>query len=708
MPIHDKSSYLSVMLFPMLIMTLAVGGCETASPVRIAVLLPLSGASDPGWGEAIDLAFENIEIAGGIAGLAPQPVWFDLNQVDLDDAIDSVIADNSIVAVIGPDQSDTILGRSGAGRRLTAARKPMISPAATSVELFRVFSSSIRETGQPQYVWRTVASDFAQMNQMLELAEVDTERSYAMLFPEGSYGETFRRGLAFQEVDLQLNVLDYIEYSQKNDDCARAARMGAGLGADVLFAVAKTPEDGVCIARALKANGSTARVIYSDGAYSPDLVSGWPTESDGMEGTAPISPPASFFDDAWMARTGSLPPPYAANAYDAVLMLALALQLSNAQGGDSLARSLARIAAGRGEATGWDAAGIQRAIELIQAGQPLPDLNGASGNLDFDPDYGIEPVEAHYGHWTVSAGTLSITASLHDAAENGAASSNKQADSKIGVDAYGDHGDTPTVPKRNLWALLVSLSTGWPNYRHQSDVLAHYQMLRQNGVPDERIILILEGDVAKQGDSPFNGAVMNQVPGEDLFRDVVIDYKTSWIDAGDFLEIMKGRKSSNLPHVLESGNQDNVYVFISGHGFQDEGLALEGASGVEIIDPRQFGETISQMSANGAYRLMFVAVDTCYSGQLGSHVVAPGVLLMTSAGTDEPSYATNHLLEYDMWLSDEMSFRLWQIGVSQSDPNMSDLFLTLYAGVYWSHVHIFNPIGYGPMASTTLSEFITP
>lgn len=42
----------------------------------------------------------------------------------------------------------------------------------------------------------------------------------------------------------------------------------------------------------------------------------------------------------------------------------------------------------------------------------------------------------------------------------------------------------------------MTTSKGWINYRHQSDVLSNYQLLKSNGFDDEHIILILADDLA--------------------------------------------------------------------------------------------------------------------------------------------------------------------------------------------------------------------
>ena len=46
------------------------------------------------------------------------------------------------------------------------------------------------------------------------------------------------------------------------------------------------------------------------------------------------------------------------------------------------------------------------------------------------------------------------------------------------------------------WAVVISPSTKWTNYRHQADALAIYQELRHYGYDDDHIVLIVEDNLA--------------------------------------------------------------------------------------------------------------------------------------------------------------------------------------------------------------------
>ena len=55
------------------------------------------------------------------------------------------------------------------------------------------------------------------------------------------------------------------------------------------------------------------------------------------------------------------------------------------------------------------------------------------------------------------------------------------------------------------WAVLVAGSNGYFNYRHQADICHAYQILRKNGIPDERIIVMMYDDIAHNENNPTKG-----------------------------------------------------------------------------------------------------------------------------------------------------------------------------------------------------------
>ena len=86
--------------------------------------------------------------------------------------------------------------------------------------------------------------------------------------------------------------------------------------------------------------------------------------------------------------------------------------------------------------------------------------------------------------------------------------------------------------------MLVAGSTGFYNYRHQSDVCHAYRTLIKNQLNPENIIVMAYDDIAYHQSNRFKGAIYNN-PTWDGFPDNVydgckIDYKYTDVTPNNF------------------------------------------------------------------------------------------------------------------------------------------------------------------------------
>merc|ERR1719203_109670 len=95
------------------------------------------------------------------------------------------------------------------------------------------------------------------------------------------------------------------------------------------------------------------------------------------------------------------------------------------------------------------------------------------------------------------------------------------------------------------YAVLVSGSSGWGNYRHHADVCHAYKILSDNGIPDSNIITMLYDDVADSRNNPFPGELYNK-PGKDaveVYKNCKKDYTGQSVTAEMFLAVLTGDAS---------------------------------------------------------------------------------------------------------------------------------------------------------------------
>ena len=101
---------------------------------------------------------------------------------------------------------------------------------------------------------------------------------------------------------------------------------------------------------------------------------------------------------------------------------------------------------------------------------------------------------------------------------------------------------TPTLAAS--WAVLVSGSNGFWNYRHQSDICHAYHTLISKGFNSSNIIVFSYDDVANDPENPYPGQLFNKPtwedPGFDIYAGCKIDYKGLDVTPTNFLNVLKG------------------------------------------------------------------------------------------------------------------------------------------------------------------------
>ena len=681
-------------------------GCksDSASPLCIAVMLPLSGPDYEEWEKPLEWALENIN-STGVAGKHLKLVYVDIAKEDPASAARRLAADDSILAVIGPHTSQGVYD---VASTFIQAEKVIVAPSATSADIYRAFS-------QYKYVWRTVESDIAQVRTMLTVAARDGAKKVALITSTEQYGATFFNWFGFFATELGLEITDIHRYGESTEAYGECLDKVLSGKPDALLAVPISTDIAAGIVRKCRSSTSNTRLIFSDAAMCSHLIQTLGKEADGIEGFALVPDDDNGFREAFTERFHKPPTPYAANVYDALMLIAYGLERSNGIGGEKLTNAIAEVVDAKGEETSWDKEGIASALKAIQLDK-LPDITGATGPLEYDRDFHMDMTSSTYGFWRIENGDFHIveyittgdcpTATDGKAAFQALASANKRQDIMGGASYEPDE-------KTGLWAVIVATSSGWENYRHQADALAQYRLLRSNGVSDNRIILIVADDIAHNQNNKEPGTVRNAARGEELYINVQVDYLLNEVNAETLLSILAGQKSASVPKVVESTSGDNIYVFIVGHGNQNGVyLGLNEAiphtdDDFSILKPADLAKTVSSMSDQERYRRMLIVVESCYGGIMGSMLDAPGTLLISSANPFENSLSANYDPLQQIWLANQFPYQFRQIAALNPGISMDELYQSLYIRVNGSHVSAYAR-AFGNIDTVKLKEFITP
>lgn len=650
--------------------------------------------------------------------------------------------DDTCHAIIGPYHSTnakTILRYAGRNRL------PVIMPTCTSSELQR---TNARNT----YAWFLTESDITQCEIMVTGVAKMVDVDVALIYSDDTYGQSFHDWFGYYATERQLHMAG---------QGITAYQSGTNLTAflDGLAADCKNGRLVVCFALSDAASYKNAteqvrqwyekikndgkklelQVILSDTALDDQVIKG-----SGVFFNYGVSPTASSkygFPQSYEARFGRALQFGEARIYDALTMLALGAAHQRVKGenctvagkqvmyydkpyGPTLTDHIRSIVASdNGLTCGWESEGLARAFSEIAAGRNIQ-LTGASGSLNFDNESYTKVLGTDYMFWRVEAGAAKPI--LHISTE----SSNTQASTtslweldKMWRPNYEDvavHHNLPAVTDR--WAVIVSPSTTWSNYRHQADAFAMYQLLRQHGYADDHIVLIVEDNLANDERNVYPGqifverssdpaAASDQFVNEDVRKGAVVDYKFSDLQLADLADIMMGRSSSRLPKVIHPTASSDVFFFWSGHGGSTEGPLWGNEDADDYFGKDRIRNIVVEMAGQTGgtrqYRRMMFAIETCFSGHWGDALKGlPDVLVLTAANEQESSKADMHDSSLGVYLSNAFARTFRRQIDAKNDITIYDLYRELFKTTRGSHVSIYNQQEYGSVYSERMSEFL--
>lgn len=701
-----------------------VSGCGSPPPVYVAVVMPPLPAGQQR--NALQWAVQNINAAGGIWGRS-----LIADEVPIDPMADpslqqqlvaQVAADARYVAVIGVGSTETL---AASADLLIEHKKPVVSFNSTAADILRAYGGS-------KWIWRTRESDIGQAELLARVARSQGAERVSLITSSSLSGQTFLSWFGFFARDLGYAASAIrIDMIDPGASCEAPTSRALASLPDLIVVAGSTPNDYDCVVRSVRgsAGPSQPRIVFADtGLDTPTTLRMLGPLAERLEGFQPVSADsgrATSFEALFAQRFAHEPPPHGASEYDAVLLLAYGLTISRGEGAEALASGIAQAVAGRGDRMSWDAAGVADALSALREGRE-PNLSGATGELDFEPGLLTDLADSTFAHWIVQQGQRRFTQRFFTGDEpfrtHTAALVPNTLDGAPNLSGTGG-SYVPAQPKREVWALIAALSSGWNNYRHQADALRQYALLRANGVPDDHIVLLLADDLATARQNPAPGVVQNETLGPNLRAGAQIDYGLQ-LDAQALMDVIAGRASAATPAVLHPSADSNLYIYLAGHGGElgipigasttADGLAGRGS----LVAPSLLRQTLCALQSDGALRRALVVVESCFGGVFGEAASGgleagcdgglplQGSVLLSAASSDENSVATGYDSAISAWRADEFSLQLARFAEARPSESLVEAFKATYVGVRGSHVSILNTQMAGQLGTLPLAEFI--
>lgn len=200
-------------------------------------------------------------------------------------------------------------------------------------------------------------------------------------------------------------------------------------------------------------------------------------------------------------------------------------------------------------------------------------------------------------------------------------------------DVKYDFKSSPT----NNWAVLVSTSKYWFNYRHASNVLSIYRSIKKFGIDDSNIILMLADDTACDPRNPWPGTIFNNAHHHiNVYgHETEVDYKGDEVTVENFIRLLTGRHKDGTPRSkkLLTDENSNILIYLTGHGgngflkFQDK----DELTSIEVAD------AFEQMHQKRRYNEILFIVDTCQAESMSSLLYSPNIIGIGSSKIGQDS-----------------------------------------------------------------------
>ena len=734
--------------------------------LNVDVVLPADITSQ--WQNAIDLALANIAKAQQKREKAIRlnlryhdEHSEDLNQLAFD-LTHPREGDDTCHAIIGPYHSDnaqTFLSYAA------QTRLPVVMPTCTSAELQR---TNARNT----YAWFLTESDITQCEIMLSAAQALHATDVALIYSDDIYGKSFMDWFGYYATERELHIAGGTHPYKPGEDLRPFLRKVVEEANDTevwLLLALNRGEDYVQVSTAIEYFWldevmGAEKVVYlrnicSDTAMDQTLLQGEAFYSIDM-GVSPCAAMNYGFTQAYEGRFSRIPFNGEAQVYDALTLIALGAaagegspdrclvdgkqvtysEKPNEPGLTDYMRAV--VSSESGPSVQWDAASLAIAFEELAAGHAI-DMSGATGNLFFDRNTHTKILNTTYMLWQIALNYDTVTYESHPYFEPQLYLSTAGTSSEASTTEFWllekkwaqEFGHEDNIPQHDLpkatdhWAVVISPSTTWNNYRHQADAFAMYQLLRSHGYDDDHIVLIVEDNLADDLRNSYPRQIFVEPPGDsessgqDVRQNAVVDYHFSQLSLDDLEDIMLGRQSERLPHVIHSDSTSNVFVFWSGHGGSEDGPLWGNEDARLYYGTDRLKNIVTQMSGNGVdgennsslftlhsslkkYRRMMFAIETCYSGKWGAAPAeVPDVLVLTAASPNETSKADVFDAGLGVYLSNAFARTFRQVVQTNNAVSIYDLYRQLSRTTTGSHVNIYNIGQYGSVYDNNMSDF---
>jgi ABC-type branched-subunit amino acid transport system substrate-binding protein len=380
-------------------------GGDGAEALTVGSIAPLTGdlsAYGPSGENAVKLAIETVNAAGGVNGM-------EVKHVAGDTETSQNAAPNEANRLVNTEGVDAVVGAWSSGVSMSVidqfvqAQIPMVSPANTAAAF-----TTYEDDG---FYFRTAPTDEFQATVLAEqVAEENDTSTAAIIAINNFYGTGF--GDIFEQKwneGATRQVTKYVKYDPEDPDYSTVVSQATTPEPDVVVLVGY-PNTGAEIVRTAHQDGkagpnSSIKWRLSEGLFTggfPDQVGKTSDDRyivEGMRGTTPqlfIEEVADDFKTAYQDKYGKDPALFSPGAHDAAAVVALSAEQCGCTDGQGIRDQMRDVMNPPGKKTG----DIGEALSTVRDGGQV-DYSGPAGDIEWDENG--EPSAGTYALWQFNA-----------------------------------------------------------------------------------------------------------------------------------------------------------------------------------------------------------------------------------------------------------------------------------------------------------------
>ncbi len=368
-------------------LTAGLLSAETAAaqscPVKIGGVLPLTGSMAPitkKIAQAAELAIEHVNQGGGVKGC---PVQFILRD-DQGQPTVGVDAAKYLVEVERVPAFTGTISSGVTGPIISAVTAPSKVVQITCCSTASPFTLDGRSGG---YFFRTIPTSKTQAYATASETVRRGMKKTVVIYINTDFGTDMLRFYKAALAKLGGEVIAEVPYND-NQPSYRAEVTRALAAKPESLLLIGFPKDAVTIVREWLSLGGTKQVALNNSMRTMDFVNGvgakFVEDFFGMDNAQVAGPHVDGFNKSFEEKfKADTKGPGVHTQYDALMVMALAMNIAKDLSGPSIRDSVRRVHVPNGAPVGTGPAEFKKALELIKAGKPIKYF-GATGPIEFD------------------------------------------------------------------------------------------------------------------------------------------------------------------------------------------------------------------------------------------------------------------------------------------------------------------------------------